>query len=231
MPWSDHQSYVYVAIPKTGSTSTVATLKKLHRKHGGKLLLQTEKVDRAFRNKYGLNSIGDKQPGKAKHLSALQLKYILGKRYDRCFRFTMVRNPWARTVSRYHFHHVDFMPSEEEKIRRGTSRKFHNLNFEEWVEKRWKRWRTKKSRYRTQLSKIVDKDGQILVDYIGRLETFQDSFNHICDQLRLPHIETEYRNWTKKEHYSELYNNRIRDMVHEMCAEDIDYFNYEFEQR
>lgn len=231
MPWSNLHSYVYVAIPKTGSTSTVSTLKKLHQLHGGELLLQDEKVDADFRKRYKLNEIGDKQPGHAKHMSALQLKYVIGDRFNDCFKFTMVRNPWARTVSRFHFHHVDFMPNEEERIRRGTKRKFHELKFEEWLENRWKRWKANKSKYRSQLNKLVDKDGQLLVDYIGKLEDFQKSFDYVCDQLGLPHLPTQHSNWTKKIHYSEMYNNTTKDIVSEMCQEDIDYFNYQFETK
>ena len=55
MPWSDSHSYVYVAIPKTGSTSTVATLKYMHEQHGGELLLQNEKVDATFRHRNNLD--------------------------------------------------------------------------------------------------------------------------------------------------------------------------------
>lgn len=230
MPWSDSHSYVHVAIPKTGSTSMVAALKQLHAKLGGELLLYREPVDKAFRERYRLDEIGDRQPGHAKHLSALQLKYVLGDRFEECSKFSIVRNPWARTVSRYHFHRIDFMPSREERKGRGTKGKFHGLDFETWIERRWKRWQARKRRLRSQLSKLVDLDGRLLVDYVGRLESFQESLNHICDRVGGPRLPMLHRNWTQKRHYSEFYTDRTRGMVREMCAEDIERFDYDYEQ-
>ncbi|MCX2978879.1 hypothetical protein EYC82_16095 [Halieaceae bacterium IMCC11814] len=87
----------------------------------------------------GLIEIGDSKPGRAKHLSAVQIKYILGEaEFNRCFKFTLVRNPWARMISRYFYTHVEAEPRLLEKLRWGTTRDFHDLDFDAWLGKRWK---------------------------------------------------------------------------------------------
>lgn len=231
MPYSKTYKFIHVAIPKTGTTSLVHVLQAFLQDQGDDLTLFNEKITPEFRQKYNLNEIGDKKPGKAKHLSALQINYILGEEeFQNCYKFSVVRNSWARTVSRYFFNHQDLEPSSDEKMRKGTLRKFHNLDFETWINKQWKR-HTKNKAMSSQRSKLVDLDGQLLVDYIGRLETIQTSLDHICSKIGAPRMEMPRRNGTGHGHYSQFYNQRTRDMVAEMCRVDIEYFNFEFEER
>lgn len=233
MPHSKSLSTIFVAIPKTGTTSLISALKKLQKNSdNGELSLLKDQITPEFRVKYGLNSLNDSSPGRAKHLSAVQLKYILGdEEFDRCFKFSVVRNPWARVVTRYFYTHVNNEPSAEGKIRRGTTRKFHNLSFESWVEKRWKHLKEKNKQI-GQLQKLVDIDGKILVDYVGRLESIQQCLDDICEKIgvermQMPHVNTS----GKRAHYSTFYNQSTMEMIQEVCQDDIQYFDFKFEDR
>ena len=189
-----------------------------------------DEVDAAFRERYKLGEIGDRQPGKAKHLSALQLKYILGEEFDRSFKFTFVRNPWARCVSQYHFTRTDHEPSEEDKRRRDTRRRFHDLSFDRWIRRRYLRWREYPWRRRPydQLRKIVDREGNILVDFIGRLEAVQEGMDKICDRIGIPRLDVPRVNPTRHGHYTEYYDARSRRIVEKIYAPDIEAFGYRF---
>ena len=231
MPYSNSHSYIFVAIPKTGTSSVVSTLKKIHKTHGGSLLLASGEIDHEFLEKYQFNKALKGRTMRVKHLSALQLKYILGENYNRYFSFTLVRNPWARTVSQYHYCHVDFMPSKAEMAKRKPNRKFHQQSFDKWITNRWKLWKKNSAVYRSQHSMIANKNRQVIIDYVGKLETIQDSLNHVCEQVDLPSQNVAHVNKTKKIHYSEMYTDKLRDMVHEMCSEDIEHFNYKFENK
>jgi len=175
MPYSNSHSYIFVAISKTGTSSVVSTLKKIHKTHGGSLLLASGEIDHEFLEKYQFNKALKGRTMRVKHLSALQLKYILGENYNRYFSFTLVRNPWARTVSQYHYRHVDFMPSKAEMAKRKPNRKFHQQSFDKWITNRWKLWKKNSAVYRSQHSMIANKNRQVIIDYVGKLETIQDS--------------------------------------------------------
>jgi hypothetical protein len=229
MPYLDTLGLVFVAIPKTGTTSVTRALHGICQP-GHPPQLVKEEIDARFRERYNLNEIGDKKPGHAKHLSALQLKYILGDaEFARCTKFSVVRNPWARMVSRYFFTHVDAEPSDEDKLRRGTSRKFHNKDFEQWVSRVWKRHNAGK-RNAGQLAKLVDLDGQLLVDHVGRLENVQSTLDWVSRRLGIEPIQMPHVNGTRKGHYAQFYNSSTRDMVAEICRQDIEYFGYHFEE-
>lgn len=208
----------------------VRVLQDLHDPLGENLQLHNEKVTAKFRRRYRLNEIGDKHPGRKKHLSAIQIKYILGDaEFTRCLKFSLVRNPWARMVSRYFFTHVDSEPTSAQKQRRDTSRKFHNLDFESWIRRRW-RFHKLGIRENNQLSKLVNLDGQILVDHVGRLESAQDTLDWMMGKLGAERIAMPHVNGTRKGHYAQFYNRNTMEMVEQMCRVDIEYFNYRFEE-
>ena len=177
MPYSKKYNFIHVAIPKTGTTSLIYALKTADPNLG----LHKEYITPEYQKKYNIDAIKGHTPGRAKHLSALQIKYIVGDEvFAKCFKFSIVRNPWARLVTRYFYTHVDNEPSLEVKRAKGTTRKFHDLDFDTWI----KRYAdNRKNRQNSQLRKLVDPDGNLLVDYVGRLETFQRSLDHICEQI------------------------------------------------
>jgi hypothetical protein len=228
MPYLPSLGLVYVAIPKTGTTSVSRALRDMY-EPVGIVQLQKEKVDKQFRAKYRLDEIGDDKPGRAKHLSALQLKYILGdEEFARCTKFSVVRNPWARMVSRYFFTHAESEPGLMERLRRGTTRRFHQKAFEPWIENIWVKQKTGQ-RKNSQLAKLVDLDGNLLVDYVGRLEDVQTTLDWVSDKVGVGPITMPYVNGTRKGHYSQFYNQATKEMVAEICKLDIEYFGYQYE--
>jgi len=230
MPYSKSLGLIFVAIPKTGTTSMTRALQILQVPHGGDIQLAEEHITEEFRSRYCLDELGDSKPGRAKHLSAIQLKYVLGHdEFNRCTKFSLVRNPWARMVSKYHFTHQEFEPSDAEKLQRETKRSFHCLDFETWVYRGWKRHRKAKKK-RSQLDKLVDLDGRMLVNHIGRLENAQDTLDWITRKLGVDRIEMPHVNGTRTGHYAKLYNRRTREMVWEMCRRDIEFFDYRFDE-
>jgi len=229
MPYLPSLGLVYVAIPKTGTTSLSRALHDMYEPEGT-VQLHKEKIDKKFRAKYRLNEIGDKKPGSAKHLSALQLKYILGaEEFARCTKFSVVRNPWARMVSRYFFTHIESEPGVFEKLRRGTTRRFHQREFEPWIENILARHNSGQ-RKNSQLAKLVDLDGQLLVDYVGRLEDVQTTLDWVSQKVGVGPMTMPHINGTHKGHYSQYYNQATKEMVAEICRQDIHYFGYQFEE-
>ena len=229
MPYSKSLGLIFVAIPKTGSTSVTRALKNAEPSESG-LQLLNEVIDKKYRKKYRLDEIVDKYPGRGKHLSAIQIKYIVGdEEFDRCVKFSVVRNPWARMVSRYFFTHVEAKPSRGERLKRGTTRKFHNMEFSTWIKSAY--WRHKLGiRTNSQLGKLTDLEGKLLVDHVGQLENVQDTLDWVSEKVNIDRIEMPHVNGTRKGHYAQYYNKQTRDMVAEMCQKDIEHFGYQFEE-
>lgn len=228
MPYSETLNLVHIAIPKTGSTSMVRALYKLHELKGGTLTLHKEAIDDAFIRTHRLDELPGRPSGRAKHLSAAHLQRVLGNRYSAAFSFTCVRNPWARALSRYFFTHESNAPSPEERLRRGTTRTFHRLEFPDWIN-RMVREAGKRGRANNQIDKLTSADGKIIVNHIGRLEAVNETFSLVCryvgvDPFPVPHVNTT----GSRPKYVHFYDDRTRDAVADLCHLDIEAFGYKF---
>tara|TARA_Y100001938_G_scaffold7351_1_gene9066 strand:+ start:7941 stop:8519 length:579 start_codon:yes stop_codon:yes gene_type:complete len=143
------------------------------------------------------------------HYTLLQIlkKFPQSQNY---FKFAFVRNTWDRLLSAYMYY---------SKVRED---KFSSIK--EFLQKA-------KTRHTwSQLRYISDEDGKIKVDFIGRFEDIEKDFKIICDrigvQTSLPHFMT-----TEHEHYSRYYDDETVDFISKKYADEISYFNYEFEPK
>ena len=196
---------VFVHIPKTGGTS----------------------IEEALPN------IGSKWPAH-RDITAL-LNSVTDDRYDinNYFKFSFVRNPWSRFVSLFNYF---------KSPRRGR-RRLHRECFGRYTQdenKKFKKFANSFNRgkpmvaygvwdvhYKEQWRFIYDNDQQA-VDYIGRFETLQDSFNVALDNIGLQHRQLPHLRKTKHKHYTEYYDDETRQIVAEKYAKDIEYFGYKF---
>lgn len=129
--------------------------------------------------------------------------------YNDYYKFTFVRNPWDREVSRWkwftfcgYYNDADITFLEHLKLP-GNS-------YYEWLNN--------------------SKQGYA-VDYIGRFEHLQQDFDTICDQIGIPRHELPHTNKTKHKHYTEYYDDASREHVAERYSQDIEYFGYKFDQQ
>lgn len=121
--------------------------------------------------------------------------------FDSYFKFTFVRNPWDREVSRWKWFAVAL------KMNVSFKKHLKNMNnYREWI-------------YRND---------KYPFDFIGRFENLQEDFNIICDKIGIPKQKLPHSNKTKRKHYAEYYNDETREIVAEKYAKDIEHFGYKF---
>jgi hypothetical protein len=147
--------------------------------------------------------------------------------------FTVVRNPWDRLVSAYHFarmrnsywHNPHYLPDDYELL--------SQKSFEECVTiLREERERLKNLVWHTQMRWVASPKslgGKVMVDRVLRFENIDHDFRELCRELgvserELPRINTSDR----AGHYQQYYNERTRKIVEEIYAEDIEAFGYSF---
>ena len=186
----------------------------------------------------GPNSDPSKGPERLAHLYGseyVSLGHISQELYDQYYKFSFVRNPWARLVSEYKFrnHHVFF-------------------TFKEFVEKRLPE-PGHSDAYRhivPQYDFLYTPEGKPLVDYVGKFEQLQKDFNPVAEHLNLPKSELPHVNQTKKnnqyglnwkmrrflmsfsqkeyKNYADYYDDALKQQVAKLYEKDIDTFKYTF---
>ena len=130
------------------------------------------------------------------------------------FTFAFVRNPWDRVVSWYNF---SMYLSNVENVE--TERNITGIDFSSFVHEYTNIWANEQQN-QYNFTKCCD--------FIGRFENLQQDFNIICDKIKIPQQQLPHKNATKHKHYTEYYDDETKQIVAEVFAKDIEYFNYKF---
>ena len=224
---SHKHKFIFIHINKTGGTSVEIALEK-------------------YAEEFDLEEKSAPPPYVAKkHATIVQLMdeqkadprpFYSSYLVSNYFKFTFVRNPWARSVSHYRHH----AKTEE------TITKENPIGFKDWVVatlvERDPYYHHKPRLFIPQLHWIINKKGKVEMDYVGRFENFQEDFDNICDRIEIPRETLPHANrsddflqwpWRlpsvfQRKNYMEYYDNKTKEIVAEAFKEDIEYFGYEF---
>jgi len=190
-----HQNFIFVHIPKCGGTS----IESIFGSWANKYTQEYYHVGNDNQHKF-INEILDTYPD-----------------CDNYFKFTFVRNPWARFFSEY-----NYMIKESALDSKFSFKDFcHNTSL---LYKYSYPYHEKE-----QYEFIFDSNKNCLVDFVGRLESIQKDLDFICSEIKIPQVNLpHYYSSTCSKSYIEYYDNETRQIVAERYAKDIEYFGYKF---
>ncbi|RFA30109.1 sulfotransferase [Alkalilimnicola ehrlichii] len=212
--------FLFVHIAKTGGTSVRTALSR-YRYNGryGMLAFAADKLDQLSGHR-----IGAKFP---RHAKAIAAKEMLPREvYEQLFKFVFVRNPWDLQVSS--FHHI-------RRERPQLMGPYHD-DFEGFL--RWKLDPERPYQYHIDTSierqsdYIVDLDGNVIVDFIGRYESLNEDYQWICQRIGLANDEPLPHKRQAKDRqndYRRYYSDATAELVAQHFARDIELFGYSFD--
>ncbi len=209
---SESHSFAFVHVPKTGGTSVYSVLRH-YATHPN-----------AYWGNRWLERIGIRVNHFAPwpytkfraHSPAAALEASLpADVFDRLFKFAFVRNPWDILVSYWHF------------IRRTPGHKRHRRvmslpSFAHYVEYEIRR------KSFSQVGLLCNRDGRLLVDFVGRYESLESDFAFIGRRIGLT-ATLPRCNAGARGDYREHYTPSLVDRVAEAYADDIERFGYSFD--
>lgn len=215
---SHKYKFVFIAIPRTGSTSLRSVLNEV------------SDINSVY--KYQAN---DENPF-YHHISALEIKNIFADKgwdWDSYTKFCVVRNPFDRSVSLYH-HRIDTQsrvaPGKPAiyNILRGLKYKlFYNKTFAQWLGSK----ESNQGLSRSVKSFTFDAEGNCLVDKFIRFEHLDDEFDELARELgfNAEVSQIDKQNKTQKRvEYRSYYDSDTRKQIEDRYRFEIDTFGYEF---
>jgi len=222
MPVSHEKSCFFVHIQKTGGSSIEKSLGMdkypelfgLVDKRGNYLTLSDF-------NKFTPEQINKKGIICLQHLDSVGIKRRYPwKIWEDYFKFSFVRNPWDREVSFYHY----IIQKREDILKRSDLTR--NLTFLDYL--REDPMRNEINYACCQIDHITDAEGNLMVDFIGKFENFQNDINVVFAKIGLSHQVLPINNKSEHDDYVEYYSEESKQIVAERFKKDIKYFGYKF---
>ena len=203
----EHQC-IFVHVPRCGGTSIE---KAIWGQHQTEEHLRHGFISR-YENKY--------QTGGLQHLLAWQIRAETGEPvFNDYFKFTVVRNPWDKLVSQYHF-----------MAKREDLRQFIGMNadddFTAYLELIQKKLHVQ---WEHQHKFIFDENGKSMVDFVGRYEQYDRVAAWLLNRFGIRRGKLTHRNKSQRRPHHEYYNDDSRERVAQMYAKDIELFQYTFD--
>ncbi|APX10794.1 sulfotransferase family 2 domain-containing protein [Tateyamaria omphalii] len=210
---STGRKYVFVHAPKTGGTALALALENRAMKDDI-MLGDTPKALKRRRRVQGIKTRGRLW----KHATLADIDGLVPS-LDGLFAFTLVRNPWDRMVSYYHW----LRDQEFDHPAVALARQMDFVAFTCSMHTRSSMRASPARHYMT------DAQGHERCDLYIRLEHFDDDaaplWDHLGFALALPHANRSRRDAD----YRGYYTDAARAAVAEACAEDIERFGYSFD--
>ena len=203
---SSLHKFIFVAIPKTGTHSVRQALRQHLGAH------DIEQVGLFVKKQFPIPELAKLQHG---HLSLQQVRpYLRPEEWDSFFKFAFVRNPFDRFVSFCAFitrAQGAFERDPKETMRRMLEQPpLHNILFQ------------------PQNGQVTGPDGNLLTNYVGRVEQMQQSYDEICETIGIPTAQLEQVNASSRRDYREYYDQALIDGVAKLYARDLELFDYQF---
>jgi len=159
------------------------------------------------------------------HTTASQLKTIFenhGWDWNEYFSFGIVRNPWARIVSKYEFW-------------KQTANNEKKSNFWDFCKRVTDQCGTfselLSSKYpynQPSQSDFIYESANLLVNFVGRYENLEQDFDKICERIGVPRMQLPVLHKTYHNPYCDYYTDKTQKIIAEKYAEDIENFKYKF---
>ena len=147
------------------------------------------------------------------------------------FIFTFTRNPYSRIVSAYLYLMTGGNPQSKDDLADSIRYVRPYKTFKEFVYS-LSHESMKQIHIKPMFDWMCDNSGNVIPHFVGKVESLQSDFNLICDMLTIPHqhLNAHDSNYTNGKHYTEYYDDETRDIIAVKYAEDIEVFDYKFEE-
>ena len=136
-------------------------------------------------------------------------------KFKQYFKFAIVRNPWDRLVSE--FEYIKTQPTHS------RFKKLKDMCFSDFLIYQSERPAAH------QVNALRLKNGQFGCDFIGKLETLEQSLTVVSAKTGLDFSHLPHINQVKRRDYRSYYNQALQQQVAKFWQADIEAFNYRFE--
>ncbi|MBT8076931.1 MAG: sulfotransferase family protein [Gammaproteobacteria bacterium] len=203
---SHKHRFIFFAVPKTGTHAIREALRPhLHEDDWEQQVLfgqQALPIPEIARLRHG-------------HISVQQIRpHFDADRWTGYFKFGFVRNPFDRFVS------ICFFLQRDNSDFAHSARRFMKLAINR---QRFRQRVLALPQYRL----LTDADARVGLDFVGRYESLQESYDKICAFLGIPSTPLPRKNPSKHKPWREYYDEELAASVRDFYEMDLRLFGYD----
>lgn len=214
---SIRKKFLFIHVPKTGGNSIQNILRHYS---------EDEIVTRSG-HQDGIErfEVSNSKYKVTKHSTLSHYKSVLDSgTYRSLFKFATIRNPWDMMISYYFSPHrgvTEWNRDDFISLAGGVPPLRHYICEQSLVEKALGMCGMKTTIGRRKIGGDID--------FLMRFERLSEDFGEVCGKLGIPHSPLPKRNSSARAHYSEYYDEELKEIIRSNFEEDIALGNYTFE--
>jgi len=165
--------------------------------------------------------------GNTGHWKAKDYQWLNPQLFKKSFKFCIVRNPWERALSAYHYLKNGGNTTSD---RYWKEENLGGINsFDEFIKEKLNQDSIYKwGHFIPQTDFILLEDESNQMDYVGRYENLDKDFKEICEKLDIKR-ELPHQNKSKKpKDYRSSYTENSKRIIEELYKDDITLLGYKF---
>ena len=199
---STKHKFLFIHIPKTGGNSLQNILKNYSEEQ---LVIRAAHQDGIERFEIENNKYNTR-----KHSTLSEYQAVVDSvLYAKLFKFSTLRNPWDRLISYYFSPHRGITEWNRQNFIQLIDDVLPVENYLSLGEK-----------------ELMPLDKNI--DFLIRFEQLNEDFNKVCRIMNIPEILLPKRNQSKRQAYTQYYDDELKQRVATKFIKEIEFGEYEF---
>ena len=166
--------------------------------------------------------------GAVSHMTALNRANEDIDLFNKSFKFAIVRNPYDRFVSAYEYLKQGGRNNHDLEWSKQNIQHFQSFN--EFVlalkDIEYRKKITSWIHFKEQAGFVCDEKNKVLVDYIGKYETLEKDFSHVCKEIGVSASLTHENKTPKRSDYKQYYTDESKAIVLDIYRRDFEVFGY-----
>lgn len=166
------------------------------------------------------------------HATLLEIKDLLGQKFDSYYSFSFVRNPWERLHSLYYF--LCYKEIYKDKGENWDQKEFIKKGFKWWLmEHQWWPPALKGqglcAQKRVQSDYLINQTGEIAVKDVFTYENLNNDLIILGKKIKIDLSNLPHEKKLNRSSYKEAYCSETIDFVATYHQKDVELFNYSFD--
>jgi hypothetical protein len=76
---------------------------------------------------------------------------------------------------------------------------------------------------------LCDRQGELLMGFVGKVENLENDWQTVCERIGIEHQALPHTNVTQHKHFREYYDDESRQWVAQHWIREIELFDYSFD--